>query len=238
MKLPKRNYLDVISAQFEPMWDKIKNNTFVNMFFPLKEVSEGNTEAILPAVVPGAQAVKTVGKPLYVYSAKSLGAKIGRGRPASNINENTGLPITADDIIKAIQDNGQVRYINTSEKEIKSIAKMEQANKRANYVQAIESQAKKDATKVDKSRPRRQYTKHKEEVLGSSENPLLTSQINVQKEFQYDPRKSAESNWNRFLNGMQTKFRFTKKEAEKIFNDNFSQYFKSGGKINYLNFFK
>jgi len=31
-----------------------------------------------------------------------------------------------------------------------------------------------------------------------------------------------EGNWNKFIKEMQEKFRFTKKEAEKIFNNNFS----------------
>ena len=53
LKLPSRNYWEGFKARNEALWDKLKNNTFVNMVFPVKEVSEGNTEAILPAVIPG-----------------------------------------------------------------------------------------------------------------------------------------------------------------------------------------
>ena len=239
LKLPKRNYLDVISAQLEPMWDKIKNNTFVNMVLPIQDLSEGNTQALLPAIIPGGQAVKTTAKamtkPLHAISFKTA----TQGKPLSNINPNTGKPITMQDIVEAIAHNGRTVYEGTSEAAIKSKAIMDQASKQASYKAIIESQAKKDARKVDIKRPRRQYTKHQVEELGSKDNPLLTSQIDVAREFKVDPRKTMEGNWNKFIKEMQEKFRFTKKEAEKIFNNNFSQYFKKqGGTINYLNIFK
>jgi hypothetical protein len=56
MKLPSRSYWQGFKARNEALWDKIKNNTFVNMLFPVQEVSEGNTESILPLVVPGGNA--------------------------------------------------------------------------------------------------------------------------------------------------------------------------------------
>lgn len=239
LKLPKRNYFDMISTQFEPMWDKIKNNTFVNMFLPIQDLSEGNTQALVTAAIPGGQAIKTtakvMNKPLHAVSFKTA----VQGKPLSNINPNTGNPITMQDIVEAVANNGRTVYEGTSEAAIKSKAIMDQASKQASYKAIIKSQAAKDARQADKRRPRRQYTKQKIEEFGSKENPLLTSQINITREFKIDPRKGMEGNWNRFVKEMQQKFRFTKKEAERIFNDNFSQYFKKqGGTINYLNIFK
>lgn len=238
LKLPKRNYLDVISAQWEPMWDKIKNNTFVNMAFPIQDLSEGNTQALMVAAIPGGQTVKTTAKtmsnPLYAVSFKTS----AQGKPLSNINPNTGKPITMQDIVEAMVNNGRTVYEGTSETAIKSKAIRDQASKQANYKAIIKSQAAKDARKADARRPRRGYTKQKVEEYGHGDNPLLTSQIDVTKEFKVDPRKTIEGNWNKFIKEMQEKFRFTKKEAEKIFNNNFSQYFKKqGGTINYLNIF-
>jgi len=43
LKLPKRNYFDVISAQLEPMVEKIRTNPIINMFLPIEDLSEGNT---------------------------------------------------------------------------------------------------------------------------------------------------------------------------------------------------
>lgn len=60
--LPHRSYLEGFKARNEALWNKIKNNPFVNMVFPVKEVSEGNTEALLQLVVPGGNAIKTTVK--------------------------------------------------------------------------------------------------------------------------------------------------------------------------------
>lgn len=245
MKLPSRSYWEGFKARNESLWDKVKNNTFVNMLFPVKEVSEGNTEAVLPLIVPGIQtskvAISTVGKPLYVYTAKKLGASIGRGRPASNINEATGLPITMQDITEAIANNGRTVYEGTSEAAIKSQAVRDQANRQANYRAIIEKQARTDArkTKTDWDNKRAPYmSRQKKAIIGDTSNPRLTSYINISKEFQYLPNKSMESNWKRFINEMSSKYHFTESEASDIFNNTFSQYFKSGGKLNYLNYFK
>ena len=44
------------------MWDKVKNNTFVNMFYPFQDLSEGNTEALLAGTVPGVSAARTTAR--------------------------------------------------------------------------------------------------------------------------------------------------------------------------------
>lgn len=48
-----RSYLQTVKENLQTAWEKIKDNPFVNMIFPIKEVSNGNTEAILPLVIPG-----------------------------------------------------------------------------------------------------------------------------------------------------------------------------------------
>ena len=74
--LSGRNYWDGFKARNEALWDKVKNNTFVNMVFPVKEVSEGHTEAILPLVVPGGnatvQASNTIGKKAVEKAANKI----------------------------------------------------------------------------------------------------------------------------------------------------------------------
>lgn len=239
LKLSKRNYFDVISAQLGPMVEKIRTNPIINMFLPIEDLSEGNTQALMITAVPGGQAIKTTSKvlsePLHAVSFKT----VSKGKPLSNINPMTGKPITMQDIVEAMARNGRTVYEGTSEAAIKSKALRDQASKQASYKAIIAKQERKDASYVDKKLPKRSYTKHKVEELGSADKPLLTSQIEVTREFQIDPRKGMESNWNRFIKEMQEKFRFTKKDAEKIFNNNFAQYFKQhGGTINYLNIFK
>jgi hypothetical protein len=53
LKLPSRSYWDGFKARNSAMWDKIKGNTFVNMFVPIQEIEDGNSIAAVTAVVPG-----------------------------------------------------------------------------------------------------------------------------------------------------------------------------------------
>ncbi|MCI6614923.1 MAG: hypothetical protein MR750_06405 [Methanobrevibacter boviskoreani] len=52
-----RSYLQTVKENLQTAWEKIKDNPFVNMIFPVKEVSDGHTEAILPLAIPGGGAV-------------------------------------------------------------------------------------------------------------------------------------------------------------------------------------
>jgi len=94
-------------------------------------------------------------KPLHAISFKTA----TQGKPLSNINPNTGKPITMQDIVEAIAHNGRTVYEGTSEAAIKSKAVMDQASKQASYKAIVKSQAAKDARKADARRPRRGYTK-------------------------------------------------------------------------------
>ena len=55
-----RTYGQQIRENLQSAWEKIKENTFVNMILPLEELSEGKTEAVLPMIIPGAQPIKKV----------------------------------------------------------------------------------------------------------------------------------------------------------------------------------
>lgn len=76
--LSGRSYWDGFKARNEALWDKVKNNTFVNMLFPVQEVSEGNTQAILPLIVPGGNAA--------VRAANAVGKK-AVGKTANKIKQ-------------------------------------------------------------------------------------------------------------------------------------------------------
>lgn len=51
--VPSRPYWEVKREELARDWEKIKNNFFVNMVFPLQDLSEGHTEALIPYVIPG-----------------------------------------------------------------------------------------------------------------------------------------------------------------------------------------
>lgn len=105
MKLPSRSYWEGFKARNEALWDKVKNNTFVNMVFPVKEVSEGNTEAILPLVVPGGNAAVNAAKlivgknwtqqPKFVQAIQKLAVKEAK---------NTNIPVTEDIMAQAARE--------------------------------------------------------------------------------------------------------------------------------------
>ncbi len=63
-----RSYWQTISENIKNGWEKVKSNTFVNMFFPLEDLSNGHTEALLMYAVPGGGAARTIvrgGKQLF-----------------------------------------------------------------------------------------------------------------------------------------------------------------------------
>ena len=51
--VPSRPYWETKREELARDWEKIKNNFFVNMVLPLQDLSEGNTEALIPYVIPG-----------------------------------------------------------------------------------------------------------------------------------------------------------------------------------------
>lgn len=115
MKLPSRSYWEGFKARNEALWDKVKNNTFVNMVFPVKEVSEGNTEAMLPLVVPGSNAALNAAKVVIGKSGQN-GSKIAQQIQKIAIKEakGKGIPITEDVMSQAAREQwvNPQNYIN------------------------------------------------------------------------------------------------------------------------------
>lgn len=80
-----RTYAQTIKENLQNGWEKIKTNPYVNMFFPVSDVAEGNTLAVATAIIPGKQpvttAVKTLSKSMtaeeIVKQLRGLGPSIG-----------------------------------------------------------------------------------------------------------------------------------------------------------------
>lgn len=74
MSLPSRSYWEGFKARNAALWDKVKNNTFVNMFIPIRDIEDGNSIAAISGIIPGKQAVttttKTVVKPVAQMAEK------------------------------------------------------------------------------------------------------------------------------------------------------------------------
>lgn len=119
--LSGRSYLEGFKARNEALWDKVKNNAFVNMLFPVKEVSEGNTEAILPLIIPGGNAIAktsslvaggwdrnaaTNASKLIVGKWERIQPKFVQGIQKQAIKEakKANLPITEDVMAQAARE--------------------------------------------------------------------------------------------------------------------------------------
>ena len=136
-------YSDVIAA------DNLFNNGL--SAFKSGEYLKGSAEMIgapllgaaLIAVPDGMdspiKAATKLDEPLYIFTGKQMGQKAGRGRPASNINEATGQPITMRDILDAIKNNGKTVYENTTEEAIESMAKRQAVDNEARYHAAVQA---------------------------------------------------------------------------------------------------
>jgi len=55
--------------------EDIRDNTIVNMFFPLREVSKGNTETLLPMIVPGGNVAREIAQLSNLSKAEQILAK-------------------------------------------------------------------------------------------------------------------------------------------------------------------
>lgn len=143
------------SETFTPVYSDVvaANNVFNNGLSAFKsgEYLKGTAEMIgapllgaaLVAVPDGMdspiKAATKLDEPLYIFTGKQMGQKAGRGRPASNINEATGQPITMRDILDAIKNKGRIVYENTSEEAIESMAKRQAVDNEAKYHAAVQA---------------------------------------------------------------------------------------------------
>lgn len=188
--------------------------------------------ALAPILTLGTMLVPDgVDRPLKIMTGSR-----GKPKPAMITDIHTGVQreLTRDDLIHAIQQHNQV----ADETGKLSEAVIDQSNRQAGYNAIMQKQIRKENLWDPTQRTRFNTPRKKAQVLGDPTKPLLTNTINLDEVFVYNFKKSPESNWNRFVEEMQQYFHFTLKDAEEVFNANYSKYFKLGGKINYLNFFK
>lgn len=73
-----RTYVQTITENLQNGWEKIKTNPYVNMFFPISDVADGNTLAAATAIIPGKQ--------LIVQTAKTLSAPMTAEKIAEELN--------------------------------------------------------------------------------------------------------------------------------------------------------
>lgn len=163
----------------------IQNGNYVNGV--LKTVGSPFLGAGLVLLPEGADSpikgsIKAASKldaPLQVYTGKQLGQKAGRGRPASNINEATGKPITMQDVLDAMKNNGRTVYENTSEEAIKSAAIQHASDTRSKYLQVLNAlERKANKVKSDWDRKRGLYqTKKLTGKVETSNLPIVTTYL-------------------------------------------------------------
>lgn len=74
-----RTYAQTIKENLHDSWEKVKENPFVNFIFPVKDLSEGNTEALLPLVVPGGNQIAQTAKVVKPLIQKAFAVTISNG---------------------------------------------------------------------------------------------------------------------------------------------------------------
>lgn len=210
--------------------------------------------AIDGADLPVKATAKRMNQPLEVYTAKTLGGKAGRGRPASNINDATGKPITLEDIIDAIKNNGRTVYEGTTEEAIESMAKRQAVDKEAGYHAAIQAQDKKLARQKDSSEMTRINITDKRQGISADKSVFskVTPYLKEQLASGFTPSKKARikgdvelayKEWMDYLHALKydTKSKDSVKAANQIADETWMKLFqpkeKQGGILNYSTYF-
>jgi hypothetical protein len=183
-----------------------------------------------------------------------MGQKAGRGRPASNINEATGQPITMRDIISAIKNNGRTIYENTTEEAIESMVKRQAVDKEAGYHAAIQSMDKKLARKKDPSEMTRVNNTAKRQGISQDKSvfPKVTLYLKEHLASGFTPSKKARikgdvdlayQEWIDYLSKLKydTKSKDSVKALNQIAEETWMKLFqpkkKQGGILNYITYF-
>lgn len=197
------------SETFTPVYSDViaANNLFNNGLSAFKsgKYLKGSTEMIgapflgaaLMAIPDGMdspiKAATKLDEPLHIFTSKQMGQKAGRGRPASNINEATGKPITMRDVLEAIKNNGRTVYENTSEEAIKSAAIQHAADTRSKYLQVLDAlERKANKVKSDWDRKRGLYqTKKLTGEIETSNLPIVTTYLEENILSTFKPSKKA-----------------------------------------------
>lgn len=78
-----RTYAQTITENLQNGWEKIKTNHYINMFFPISDVADGNTLAAATAIIPGKQPIITTAKTLSTsLTAEKIAEKLNGLGPA------------------------------------------------------------------------------------------------------------------------------------------------------------
>lgn len=256
------------SETFTPVYSDViaANNLFNNGLSAFKsgEYLKGSAEMIgapllgaaLMAVPDGIdspiKAATKLDEPLYVFTGKQIGQKAGRGRPASNINEATGHPITMRDILDAIKNKGRIVYENTTEEAIESMAKRQAVDKEAGYHAAVQAMDKRLARQKDPSEMTRVNNTDKRRGVSQDKSvfPKVTPYLSDYLASGFTP-SAASIRTNNFDKGLQewfdhlAKMKYDTKSKDsvdainKIFLEKWGNMYKlkQGGILNYLTYF-
>lgn len=257
------------SETFTPIYSDVvaANNVFNNGLSAFKsgEYLKGTAEMIgapllgaaLVAVPDGMdspiKAASKLDEPLHIFTGKQMGQKAGRGRPASNINEATGQPITMRDILDAIKNNGRTVYENTTEEAIESMAKRQAVDNEAGYHAAVQAMDRRLARQKDPSEMTRVNTTAKRQGISPDKSvfPKVTTYLSDYLASGFTP-SAASIRTNNFDQALQewfdhlaklkydTKSRDSVAASNQIFLEKWGHMFKfkQGGIINYLTYFK
>lgn len=259
-----------VSETFTPVYSDVlaANNLFNDGLSAFKsgEYLKGSTEMIgapllgaaLMAVPDGIdspiKAATKLDEPLYIFTGKQMGQKAGRGRPASNINEATGQPITMRDVLDAMKNNGRTVYENTTEEAIESIAKRQAVDKEAGYHAAIQAQDKKLARQKDSSEMIKRNVTDKRQGISQDKSvfPKVTPYLQETLASGFTPSKKARikgdvdlayQEWIEYLQKLKydTKSKDSVQALNQIAEETWMKLFqpkkKQGGILNYSIYF-
>lgn len=205
--------------------------------------------AIDGADLPIKAAAKSMNQPLEIYTAKTLGGKAGRGRPAKATLDGTNKPITKRDVIEALR-----KYLTPSEVSEEVVKKANWEATSAAVTKHADNKALNKAASKNTGTTRMNMTAKRSghapvQSVGKQvtqyDAERLTSGFTWQKSPLGRTRADGvmQQNWKLFLEhvqklGFDTKSKDSVKELEKIFNTTYQHFFKKhGGSLNYLTLF-
>lgn len=205
--------------------------------------------AIDGADLPVKAAAKRMNQPLEVYTAKTLGGKVGKGRPAKAKLDGTNKPITKRDVIEALRT-----YLNPSKVSKETVKKANWEATSAAVAKHTDNKAMNKASSKSAGETRMNMTQSRTghtpvQSVGKQVTQYDAERLTSGFTWQASPlgRTRADGviqqNWKLFLEHAQklkfdTKSKDSVKELEKIFNNTYQHLFKKhGGSLNYLTLF-
>lgn len=205
--------------------------------------------AIDGADLPVKAAAKRMNQPLEVYTAKTLGGKAGKGRPAKAKLAGTKKPITKRDVIEALR-----QYVNPSKVSEETVKKANWEATSAAVIKHADNKAMNKAAAKSTGETRRNMTANRSghapvQSVGKQVTQYDAERLTGSFTWQEAPlgRTRADGviqqNWKLFLEhakklGFDTKSKNSVKELEAIFNNTYQHLFKKqGGRLNYLTLF-